>query len=455
LAQPVPEHDRASWRISGWRGLKTALPGVVNPPATIIYLILPSLIYSFIFKSPRIVLDPIVLIAAEALLPVFARRILRLAWIIVCGCVLLMDWNIYSESYLFYGSMLGRIVLTPHGVTILSAMAVMTAFMALPSRLIKPSWRAFSGSVLVYAALVWVEGQPWAGEYLPWIRTPLERAVQASLIDRDQFFNWSVTGHDPDVVVSHHLYDTLDALPASALPPKIMMFMMESWGERPADLEALRKRLMAMPGVRSVESGYDNFHGSTLPGEVRELCGTKLDFKKPKALSDNCLPKRLRMEGYETSAFHGFDGYFYSRNVVYPALGFDRIRFRPDIKAADTCGGAFPGRCDDDTAAFVLEQAARPGNQFSYMMSLSAHSMVDPRTLQRPYVLANKLDRPGSDGQVVDRAMILNTVRKAGANPVLSGGLIYFNGDHNPPEEADALGLPHGQTPYLLIRLKS
>ena len=140
-----------------------AVPGVINLPAAIIYLILPSLIYSFIFKSPRIVLDPIVLIAAEALLPVFARRILRMAWIIVCGSVLLMDWNIYSESYLFYGSMLGRIVLTPHGVTILSAMAVMTAFLALPSRLIKPNRQVFGVSILVYCALVWWRACPGPG----------------------------------------------------------------------------------------------------------------------------------------------------------------------------------------------------------------------------------------------------------------------------------------------------
>jgi hypothetical protein len=428
---------------------------VVNLPAALIYLVLPSLIYSFIYKSFRIVLDPILLLTAEALIPVFARRILRLAWIVLCGCVLLMDWNIYSESYLFYGSMLGRIVFTPHGLTILSAMAVMTAFLLLPSRILKPNWMAFVASIVVYTGLVWVEGQPWAGQYLPWIRTPLERAIQAVQTDRDQFFNWSVTGRDVShVTVTHHLYDTIAPLPASALPQKIMMFMMESWGERPADLDALRKRLLTMPGVASVQSGYDQFHGSTLPGEVRELCGMQLNFKKPKALSDHCLPKQLAADGYQTTAFHGFEGYFYSRDVIYPALGFNWIHFRKDIKAADTCGGAFPGRCDDDTVGYALGQAAQPGKQFSYMMSLSAHAVIDPLTLKRPYVIANQLGRPGSDGQVLDRAMILLAVRSAGANPALADGLLYFAGDHNPPEEADALGLPRGQIPYLLVRLK-
>jgi hypothetical protein len=70
-------------------------------------------------------------------------------------------------------------------------------------------------------------------------------------------------------------------------------------------------------------------------------------------------------------------------------------------------------------------------------------------------VAANLLNRPGSDGQVLDRAMILLAVRSAGANPALASGMLYFSGDHNPPEEADALGLPRGQTPYLLVRLKS
>jgi hypothetical protein len=456
LAHLVPERPRAGLRFGrSGQWLAWLTPWIINLPAALIYLVLPSLIYSFIYKSFRIVLDPILLITAEALIPVWARRVLRLAWILLCGCVLLMDWNIYSESYLFYGSMLGRIVFTPHGLTILSAMAVMTAFLLLPSRILKPNWMAFAASIVIYTMLVWVEGQPWAGQYLPWIRTPFERAVQAAQTDRDQFFNWSVTGHDGgQSVVTHHLYDSLAPLPAAVLPPKIMMFMMESWGERPADLDALRKRLLTLPGVKSVESGYDQFHGSTLPGEVRELCGTELDFKKPKALSGHCLPRQLAAEGYQTTAFHGFDGYFYSRDVIYPALGFDKIHFRKDIKAVDTCGGAFPGRCDDDTTAHLLAQAAQPGLQFSYMMSLSAHAVIDPATLKRPYVVANQLDRPGSDGQVLDRAMILLAVRSAGANAALANGLLYFAGDHNPPEEADALGLPRGQIPYLLVRLK-
>jgi len=400
------------------------------------------------------VLDPIILLGAEALLPVWARRILRLAWIIVCGCVLLMDWNIYSESYLFYGSMLGRIVFTPHGLTIIGAIAVMGAFLALPSRIMKPSLPVFGLSIAIYMGLICVEGAPWGGQYFPWFRTPFERAVQAAQFNRDQFFNWSVTGDTATYEVTHHLYDTLAKTPADALPDKITVMMMESWGERPADLSALRTALLAIPGVKSVESGYDKFHGSTLPGEVRELCGTKLDFKHSKTLSDKCLPRVLRADGYQTSAFHGFDGYFYSRDVVYPALGFQTVRFRKDLRAVDSCGGAFPGRCDDDTAAYALAQAARPGKQFSYMMSLSAHAVIDPKTLARPYVTANRLNRPGSDGQVLDRALILQTVRMAAGNPALAGGMLYFNGDHNPPEEAEALGLPAGQTPYLLVRLK-
>lgn len=435
---------------------RALLPLIQDPWACAAYLILPSLAFSLVYRGPRLVLDPFLLLLVEAALPAWSRRMLRLAWILVCGAVVLMEWNIYPESYLFYASMLTRILFTPHGAGILGAMVFTMGFLLLPSRIMQPNLKLLPVVLLLYALAVASKGPIWMEQNHVWLRVPLGRAVQASIYER-QRFGWSVTGGQDAAAfqVTHRLYDVLGQTPDAALPSKVMVFMMESWGERGGDLEVLRRGLMKIPGVDTVSSGYAQYRGSTLPGEVRELCGAKLDFKNPKALGGGCLPKRFRALGYKTTAFHGYEGIFYSRDVIYPALGFQKIYFKRNLKEAALCGGAFPGRCDDETAKLAIAAAARPGAQFTYMMTLSAHAYVDPKTLTRPYVAANPSGlKTGSDGQKLNRALIQQVVREAAANPDLRGALLYFSGDHNPAEEAAMLGLPDSQTPFFLVRLK-
>ncbi|RZJ87339.1 MAG: hypothetical protein EON88_23115, partial [Brevundimonas sp.] len=379
------------------------------------------------------------------------------AWIVVCGAVVLMEWNIYPESYLFYASMLTRILFTPHGLGILGAMLLTAGFLATASRLVRPNPILLIVALPLYLFAVVSKGPIWMEQKHVWLRVPLGRAVQASIHERERF-GWSVTGgaDAASFQVTHRLHDVLGQTPDAALPQKVMVFMMESWGERGNDLEVMRRRLMKTPGVDSVASGYDRYRGSTLPGEVRELCGARLDFSNPKALGGGCLPKRFASLGYRTTAFHGYEGIFYSRDVIYPALGFKKVYFKRDLKKASLCGGAFPGRCDDETAALALEQAAKPGPQFTYMMTLSAHAFVDPATVRRPYVAANPTGlKDGSDGQKLDRALIFQIVQQAAADPALRGATLYFSGDHNPPEEAAMLGLPDSETPFFLVKLKS
>jgi hypothetical protein len=430
-------------------------PRIIDPWALATYLILPSLAFSLVYRGPRLVLDPLLLLLVEASLPVWSRRLLRMVWIVVCGAVVLMEWNIYPESYLFYATMLSRILFTPHGAGILGAMVFTAGFLLAPSRVVKPNLALLGAALVLYAVAVAAKGPIWMEQKHVWLRVPLGRAVQAAIFERARF-GWSVNGlQDPAFKVSHELYDVLGGTPDAALPPKVMVFMMESWGERGPDLEVIRKGLMKVPGVETVASGYDHYRGSTLPGEVRELCGARLDFNNPKALGSGCLPRRFRSLGYTTTAFHGYEGIFYSRDVIYPALGFQKIFFKRNLKDAALCGGAFPGRCDDETASLALAAAARPGAQCTYMMTLSAHAFVDPKTLDRPYVAANPVGlKTGSDGQKLNRALVRQIVRQAAANPDLRGAMIYFSGDHNPAEEAAMLGLPDSQTPFLLVRLK-
>jgi len=165
-------------RLPDWRGLA---PRFSNLWAAAVYLLLPSLVVSLIYRGPRVVLDPIILLAFEAVLPHWARRMVRAAWIVVCGCVLLMEWNIYSESYLFYSSMLARIVFTPHGFGILCALIFMLGFMALPAKIMKPNPALLLLGVALYGVVMLVKGPAWGPQTPVWLRAPFGRSVQAMI----------------------------------------------------------------------------------------------------------------------------------------------------------------------------------------------------------------------------------------------------------------------------------
>lgn len=139
-------------------------------------------------------------------------------------------------------------------------------------------------------------------------------------------------------------------------------------------------QLDALSGV-SVTRGSIPFHGSTVPAELRELCSVRSGTLHPDvtAIAAACLPLQLRQHGYHGTAIHGFSGSMFSRNLWYRQLGFDDIRFAPDVLRlkpdASRCGIAFNGICDQDAWDFLLDQVLddERERQFIYWLTLSAH----------------------------------------------------------------------------------
>lgn len=416
----------------------------------LLYLILPSLAWSSVYRQFKLVADPLLLIPVELFLPRVARPLFRFVWIAACGMMLLLEWNIFFESYRFYAQLLASIALTGHGATILAAILLFALFLALPLPRVRHRGRFLAVGATLYLAVVGAKMLPWGKEHLAWIRVPMLRAAQVAISDGPRAFG-SVVG-DAGGLITHRLYDETARTPPSALPPKMLVVLLESWGERPDDLARLGTAVAVLPGVGRIETGYNRFHGSTLPAEVRELCGRKLDFAHPEALGGYCLPRRLAEAGYGTAAFHGYDGFFYSRDIIYPALGFQRSFFRPDLKNLPQCGGAFEGACDDAVLDRAIATINRPGRQFVYMMSLTAHAPVAAASLARPYVSAARLKIEGDQSQALNRALAMEAVRRMAGSP---GALVYIAGDHNPPGAEQELGLPAGRTPYLLVRIAS
>ncbi|HEX8061621.1 MAG TPA: sulfatase-like hydrolase/transferase [Allosphingosinicella sp.] len=161
----------------------------------------------------------------------------------------------------------------------------------------------------------------------------------------------------------------------------VVVIMVEAMG-LPSD-RALRRRLFdlwARPSVRarySVTEGDSLFYGSTTNGEMRELCGRWAEYAEVMERRDpSCLPARLRARGYRTQATHTFNGTFFERNVWYPNIGFESMRFAPEVirAGAERCPGVFVGACDRDVPkqlAAILKSARQP--QFLYWLTVNSH----------------------------------------------------------------------------------
>src|SRR5205085_1149063 len=171
---------------------------------------------------------------------------------------------------------------------------------------------------------------------------------------------------------------------AAAGKRNMVLIVVEAMGE-PAD-PALRSRLVnlwARPEVRArydVITGDTLFYGSTTKGEMRELCGRWGDYPELEGRKDaGCLPARLAAAGYGTQAWHSFKGTMFDRSDWYPNIGFQTMRFGPEIVAAGAsrCPGVFPGACDRDVPqqiAAVLKASKTP--QFLYWLTFNSHLPV-------------------------------------------------------------------------------
>ncbi len=180
-----------------------------------------------------------------------------------------------------------------------------------------------------------------------------------------------------------------DAQPAVASAPKrhLMIVMVESLGQPVGNktMDALlfaRYRNPAVADRFTLSQGTTTYFNSTTAGEVRELCGRRGEYYDLVDRADpSCLPARLKARGFETTAYHSFDGAFFDRDSWYPNIGFDTRQFADDLSAQGLrpCGGVFPGVCDRDVPSVLaqkLKQAEKP--QFIYWLTVNSHLPVPP-----------------------------------------------------------------------------
>lgn len=254
--------------------------------------------------------------------------------------------------------------------------------------------------------------------------------------------------------------------------PDVFLVLVESLGHLDTD-EAQRFQwahidaLDNLPGI-TITRGTVPFQGSTVPGELRELCGLMLMavHPMPEAIADlDCLPRRLSAMGYTTKALHGFSGTLFSRKRWYPALSFDQVLFAPELLAytgADKrCGLAFRGTCDTDVWAAILDEQsteiATP--QFVYWLTLTAHLPTEPasyREINDCERISGLEDSASTCALVSQHLRLFQDIARSIKDGLLSNSRILLVGDHAPPfieHNARSRFDPHS-VPFALIDIE-
>ena len=249
--------------------------------------------------------------------------------------------------------------------------------------------------------------------------------------------------------------------------PNLVFVLVESWGK---PLDPSLEDALVTPYQReelqrnyTVSSGTVPFHGPTVAGELREMCGTRMGFgviDAPASELENCLPRKFDEMGYHTTALHGFLAPMFSRVLWYPNIGFEEMHFLGDFQRekVQQCPGPFPGACDADIAQWIGHKLQTAGGmpQFIYWLTLNSHL---------PVPIPNRVkDPPACSGNIAmnDSAMcswyqlifnVHRSVAKLAMQTMAQPTVFVIVGDHAPPFSRDELRSQFSDTvvPYIVL----
>lgn len=273
-------------------------------------------------------------------------------------------------------------------------------------------------------------------------------------------------GFSPDVGTFRSLgahQSAISHLPDPKTPDKLLLVVVESWGHArdPAENKFWRD-LWQSPALREVETGAFASRSPTISAEFRELCGFV-----PQSLriddvprSAECLPHRLRTQGWRTQAFHGASSKMYKRNEWYPLIGFQRAYFLPEFLAggAKLCANV-PGACDYSIADRVVQSLQQEGKQFTYWMTLNSHTPYKTSDLSDPGVMAQVCPRLKLEGARCAHAALvydfMQSLKAALLHTPVPGLQIVLVGDHAPKffDAASRDAVDEETVPYLILQV--
>jgi hypothetical protein len=416
-------------------------------PRDAIWLIVPSLVWSIGVHGAAICLDPLFL---QYAMRRFGSRwvfLLFAGWTICFIIAILFAWNIAPSAYYFY--LKEALPYSPPLViaSLALGLLIMVWFAFGGPRGALPQSRALALAVvgvalLALKAVLIFCGQPQIGQHL---RSPLASVARMGVENVAPQVASSVAPTPQrtfNAFVRHEPH----------LEQKLLLTVVESWGETQSALNELGQELQAA-GFSDVRTGFTTFKGGTLSGEMRELCSEYPSIGEE--LGDSradldCAPRFITKQGYDVVALHGYTGLFYARDVFWKRFGIGKRLFRDQLSDSPPCGGAFAGTCDADLIHRGVQLLlADPMPRFVYLLTLGSHEPLEPRADLRPGVFFKRV-KVLHPTQAINRRAISNLVSDLIASPARSCIRVYVAGDHQPRTvNADAAGFPRDQVPFV------
>lgn len=182
-------------------------------------------------------------------------------------------------------------------------------------------------------------------------------------------------GRMPEPVAFQHALAWHDNHPQST----VLLVLVESMG-LPQSI-ALRDWMAAQVDTPEVERRWtvqrttEAFHGSTVYGELRVLCGLKGHYSRLTASDEaQCLPQRFLQSGGHALGLHGFNMRMFDRAHWWRDMGLEPQDFSEDLlRPGDVhCNDAFPGVCDGVVLRRAAALAEAP-SRLVYVVTLDTH----------------------------------------------------------------------------------
>lgn len=415
------------------------------------WMLVPTLLWSLFLHIPVLCVDPLILPAIERRLPPRFVVFGRIIWVAIFAMTLLMAWNIFPPTYLFY--LHEALPFTPRFV--LGALAIATFLLiwfSLLSNVLQKMGRwyrwIFSAGVLLFVMKVFAT---LGVVYSPLIRQHIKSPTLASAYQLLAAVGASQpTGGAVAETPENTFYSFVKR--QESLPPRVVLMLVESWAEKQDTLAAMAGDIQSQ-GFQVKTYGFTSYVNSTLSGEFRELCAKYM--QPSEGLLDEmgklrCAPRYLSDKGYQVIGFHGYQAEFYARTTFWDRFGIKNKVFGDKFHDQPQCPGPFPAVCDENLirrSIDLLDDSAKPA--FTYILTISSHEPLDPAALDRRGSYFNEL-RVDHPTQIVTRRAISALTERLAARSFPGCTLVYITGDHQPPT-ASARGdiFEPGKVPYM------
>jgi hypothetical protein len=238
-----------------------------------------------------------------------------------------------------------------------------------------------------------------------------------------------------------------------------VLIVVESMGVPSIQLE--RDKLFSGFGLPEVVKKYAVVEGvvpargSTIHGEIRELCGGRLSRGLFGESGNECIPRMMAQAGYETTAIHANYAKMYGRDEWYPKVGFKNyINTSTGELPYDHSDDRWGSALDTSLIEWLLARDERQGKNFEYVLTVSTHL---PAVLLPGAKVWGSCSRSMTEHSCTHLANLKLVLDRISAYALQRQNTTFvIVGDHPPPfvSPASRAGFRDFEVPYVILQPK-